>query len=221
MKTKIVVFIVAASMNTILLGEPPPFRVTKERVHVEQIAGEPKRPDAEFRIQPTNENADDPALAIPTHSTGRRRVVDVRQSKGRMEVAIQVDEFGIDYYEYGLNDGAWVLKAQKRICSLNGVLALKLAQVDLLENGHVEISYHDGPSAGRASSWESELLSKENHNKAGLLKEEYRLQNGQFVLSSEPVHLRPEVAANTQKSEEQNKAQHPTDGAAESETPKE
>ena len=179
------------------------------------------KPDAAFRIQSKNDNPSIPELSIPTYSTMRSRVVDIRQSKGRMEVAIQVDELGIDYYDYRLNDGAWVLSEKKRVCSLNGVLALNLAQVDLLEEGVVKVAYRDESSGGRASSWANELLTKENREKSGLLREEYKLQNGQFTLSSDPVRFRPEVAANTQKTEEQNKAQHPTDGAAESEKPKE
>lgn len=221
MRTQVILFFFAASMNAILLAEPPPFRVTKERIQTKQVEGEMMKPDAEFRIQPTSENADIPELVIPTYSTGRRRVVDVRQSQNRMEVAIQIDELGIDYYDYRLNGGSWVLNEQKRICSLNGVLALNLAQVDLLEDGRVEILYRDGSSGGRATPWNDELLSKQNQGKEGLMKEKYKLQDGQFALTDDPVRLRPAVAANTQKSEEQNKAQHPTGGAAEPEKPKE
>jgi hypothetical protein len=221
MKTKFIIFVFAASMNTILLADPPPFRVTKERIQTKQVEGEMMKPDAEFRIQPTNDNADIPELAIPTYSTGRRRIVDVRHSQGRMEVAIQVDELGIDYYDYRLNDGHWTLEKQRRICSLNGMLALKLAQVDIVEDGLVQVTYRDESSDGRASSWADELLTKENRGKAGLMKEEYKLKDGQFTLSGDPVRLRPAVAANTQKSEEQNEAQHPTDEAAEPEKPKE
>lgn len=221
MKTKLITYVAAASLSTVLLAEPTPLKVTKEPVQANQVDGELMKPDAAFRIQSENDNPSIPELSIPAYSTMRSRVVDIRQSQNRMEVAIQVDELGIDYYDYRLNDGAWVLSEKKRVCSLNGVLALNLAQVDLLEEGVVKVAYRDGSSGGRASSWANELLTKENREKSGLLREEYKFQNGQFTLSSDPVRFRPEVAANTQKTEEQNKAQHPTDGAVEPEKPKE
>lgn len=205
MKTKYITFAVAACMNPILLAEPPPIKVTKERLQTKQVEGEPMKPDAEFKIRNTKENSSTPELSIPTYSTGRRRVVDVRQSQGRMEVAIQVDELGIDYYDYRLNGGEWELKGQKRICTLDGVLALNLAQVDILEEGIIEVAYRGESLGRRSSSWADELLSKENQGKAGLMKEAYKLKDGQFVLSGEPVRLRPAVPANTQNSEEQNR----------------
>lgn len=221
MRTRIIVLVTAMSMSGILFAEPPQFRVMKEKRSKNQTAGEMKGPDAEFIIRPTKEEATIPELVIPTYSTGRRRVVDVRSSKGRMEVAIQLDELGVDYYDYRLNDGQWNLHEQRRVCSLNGLLALSLAQVDILENGLVEVTFIDGPSGGRASSWDDELLSKQNRGKTGLLKEQYILRNEQFTLSGDPVRLRPSDASNAQKSKEQNKAQHPTDGAPLPEKPKE
>jgi hypothetical protein len=179
------------------------------------------KPDAEFKIRITNENVSIPELTIPTYSTGRRRVADVRQSQGRMEVAIQVDELGIDYYDYRLNGGEWELKEQKRICTLNGVLALNLAQVDILEEGTIEVAYRSESLGRRSSSWADELLSKDNQGKAELMKEAYKLMDGKFVLSGAPVRLRPAVPVNAQNSKEQNKAQHPTDGTPVPEKPKE
>ena len=43
------------------------------------------------------------------------RIVDVRVSENRIEVAIQLDELGIDYSDYKFADGKWVLQEQKRV----------------------------------------------------------------------------------------------------------
>lgn len=205
MKTRFIAYAVAASMNAILLAEPPPIQITKERIQTKQVDGELMKPDAAFRIRNANKNSSTPELSIPAYSTMRSRVVDVRQSQNRMEVAIQVDELGIDYYDYRLKGGQWVLNGQKRICSLNGVLALNLAQVDILAGDVVEVAYRDESSGGRDSSWADELLTKENRGKAGLLREEYKLKDGQFVLSGAPVRLRPAVTSNSQNPKEQNR----------------
>jgi hypothetical protein len=203
-----------------LLAEPPPIKVTKELLQTKQVAGEPMKPDVEFRIRNANENSSTPVLTIPAYSTMRSRVVDVRQSQNRIEVAIQVDELGIAYHDYKLENDKWILKNTKNICSLSGALALALAQVDILEDGHIEVAYRDESSDRHSSSWADELLSKENRGNAGLMKEVYKLKDGQYALTSAPVRLRPLAEANTQNSKQQ-KTQNPTDGTPAPEKPKE
>jgi len=203
-------------------AEEPKASVIKEAVELSQADKSEGKPDAFFRVKfaPSEPQLQD--LKIPTFSHGMRtRIVDIRVSADRAEVAVQLDEFEINYMDYKFNDGKWSLQQKKQVCTLSGSLALKLAQVDILGDGLVEVSYRDGYSVGRPSSWVDELLTKQNQGKEGLMKERYKLQGGQFVLTGDPVRLRPTVAANTQKSEEQNNAQHPTDGAAEPEKPKE
>jgi hypothetical protein len=221
MKTELITYAFAASLTAVLLAEPAPLKVTKQPVQKDQVDGELHKPDAAFRIRPENENPSIPELSIPTYTTMRSRVVDIRQSESRMEVAIQVDELGIAYYDYKLENGKWILKGTKNVCALSGALAQALAQVDILDDGRVEVAYRSESLDRRSSSWADELLSKENQGKAGLMKEEYKLKDGQFVLSGEPVRLRPAVPVNAQNSEEQNKAQHPTDGTPVPEKPKE
>lgn len=222
MKTLYVISIAAITLG-VSPADPPRASVTKEAADISEAAREEKKPDALFRVDFAEIDGGLPDLEIPALSTGMRtRVVDVRVSPGRAEVALQVDELGIAYYDYKLENGKWILKGTKNICALSGALALALAQVDILEGGRVEVAYRGESSGRRASSWADELLSKENRGEAGLLKEEYKLQDGQFVLRGDPVRLRPSVVPNARESEEHNpKAQHPTDGAAEPEKPEE
>lgn len=221
MKTKIVTAIILAGMHNLSFSEEPKFRITKDKlVHPEISATDNKKPDAEFRIQAVQPNQMIPDLVIPTYSTGRRRVVDLRASEERMEVAIQIDELGIGYFDYRLESGKWILKNTKSVCSLSGALALALAQVDIREGGVVEVKYHEGTSVRGKSSWDKELIMKDHNNNDKLLSERYTLREDGFRLAGEPVRLRPKVDV-SKIHEEQNKAQHPTDGAPEPEKPKE
>jgi len=202
MKTKILTIVILTCMHGFSFSEEPIFRVTKEKLaRPENTVPDTSKPDAEFRIKLIKPNKMTPDLVIPTYSTGRRRVVDFRVSQERMEVAIQLDELGIDYYDYKLVDEKWLLQSQKRICSLSGARALALAQVDIREGGVVEIRYREGTSERRKSTWNDELINKDHKQNEKLLLERYDLKPSGFVLVGEPVRLRPNVN-NPQTTEE-------------------
>jgi hypothetical protein len=222
MKTKIFALVIMTCIHGLSLSEEPLIRVTKEKLPSSgNSAPVARKPDAEFRIKSLDANLAIPDLTIPAYSYGMRtRIVDARVSKKRMEIAIQLDELGIDYYDYKLEEGRWVLQSKKRVCSLSGALALALAQVDICEGGVVEMKYREGRSVIRKSSWDNELINKDHKANDKLLSERYALKEGGFRLAGKPVRLRPNTDI-SQTTEEQNKAQHPTDGTVEQEKPEE
>lgn len=213
MKRKTILTILVLA-NGFASAVEPKITVTKEKLAQPMAAeSDQRKPDAVFRIRSAEIPATHPELEIPTFSYGMRtRIADVRVSENRIEVAIQLDEFGIDYMDYKLVEDQWTLQSKRRVCSLNGALALALAQVDILEDGLIDVKYRDGVRA-RQSSWNDELIGKEEREAVGLMSERYQLRDNKFNMIGEPTRLRPAIASNTQKSEEQNKAQHPTDGA--------
>jgi hypothetical protein len=207
MRTKLFTSAILICMNATSFAEEPTFRITKEKVmRHDGIVIDASKHDAEFRVTAIQSNSAIPDLAIPTYSSGRRRVVDVRYSKDRIEVAIQVDELGIDYSDYKLVDGVWTLQNKKRVCTLSGALALALAQVDIHEGGVVEIKYHPEGSVARKSSWNDELVNKDHKSNENLNSERFTLKSGEFGLVGDPAKLRPKSDV-TQKIEEQNKTQ--------------
>jgi hypothetical protein len=219
MKIKIIIPILIFA-NGFSSAAEPKITVTKEKIAQPMAAaGDQRKPDAVFRIRSTEMNAKQPDLEIPTFSSGMRtRVADVRVSENQIEVAMQVDELGIAYFDYRLDNGKWILTKSKNICKLSGPLALALVQVDILKDGSVDVKYRDGVKE-RQSSWNDELIDKVERGASGLMSEHYQLSENQFNLIGEPVRLRQATASNTQKSEEQ-KAQHPKDGASVPDKPK-
>jgi hypothetical protein len=207
MRTKLFTSAILICMNAASFAEEITFRVTKEKImrHDSTVIDASKH-DAEFRVTSIPSNSALPVLVIPTYSSGRRRVVDVHYSKDRIEVAIQVDELGIDYSDYKLADRVWTLQSKKRVCTLNGALALALAQVDILDGGVVEIKYHDESSIARKSSWNDELINKDHKPNQKLNSERYTLKEGEFRLVGAPAKLRPKSDV-PHKIEEQNKTQ--------------
>lgn len=143
MKTNIASIVALAFVTSTSLAQGASFNVaTVKLANSDLQAGNPL--DAEFRIKAADADPPVPELHIPTYSSSRvrTRVVDVRLSHNRMEVAIQEDEFGIGYFDYRLDGGGWVPGEAKHICSLSGPLSLALAQVDILEGEIVEVKYH-------------------------------------------------------------------------------
>jgi hypothetical protein len=204
-KTILTILILA---NGFASAVEPKITVTKEKL-AQPIAAEsdPKKPDAVFRIRSAEIPGTHPELEIPTFSYGMRtRVADVHVSENRIEVAIQLDEFGIDYMDYKLVEGQWALQSKRRVCSLNGALALALAQVDIRDGGVVEVKYHEGVSDSKNTSWDNELTNKNHLANRTLLSEHYTLNEGKFALVGEPARLRPAKAA-PRIIEEQNKTQ--------------
>ena len=189
------------------LAQDSMVQITKEKLQApENYVQTTGRPDSIFRVArvPGAEKA--PDLIIPTYSTMRSRVADVRVSQGRMEVAIQLDELGIDYYDYRRTTGDWVLQDEKRVCALNGRLSMVIAQVDIAEDG-VKVSFHSKSVPRQTASWDSELFEKPHRNSLGQLKtSRYILKEGNFVLAdqgngspSQSGDVAPPAASNAQK----------------------
>jgi hypothetical protein len=208
MKTNTIINLILAYVTGICLAQEAKFSVTKEKLpRADGFVENGGQPDAEFRIKMLDADQSLPDLTIPAYSYGSRtRIVDVRTSQKSAAIAIQDDEFGIDYYDYLLANGRWILQHKKRVCELSGALALSLAQVDILEGGAVEIKYHHlGQSDLGKSGWEQELIKKDHKGKDKLLVERYELKDGAFVLVGGPARgLRPQVQKDPTPQEKRN-----------------
>jgi hypothetical protein len=196
MKTNTIINIILAGLTCMSLAQDPKFSVTMAKLS--KTDGSVKKngqPDAELRIKTLDVNLPLPDLTIPAYTTVGTRIADARASQNRMEVAIQLDEFRIDYYDYILEQGKWIQQSKKLICHLNGAFALALAQVDILGGGVVEVRCHDRGSYERSKSgWEQELIRKDYRGKDKLLVERYELKGGECVLVGKPARgLRPQA----------------------------
>lgn len=210
MKTKLVITIVLASFPGITFSQEKKFTVTKSNVvngDKATPASKPNLPDAEFRIKYLSNDSPLPDLVIPTYSSGRRRVADARLSKGRFEIVIQTDEFSLDYYDYRLDDEKWALKSKKQVCSLNGQMARRIAQIDILDEGIVDIKLHkEGSNLGK-SGWDKELLMKDHKEEKDMLAERYVLKNDGFLLVGEAFNYRPMPKSKAKEDQKHNKPQ--------------
>jgi hypothetical protein len=207
MKTSLLSILNLMCLLSWCLAQDSMVQITKEKLQVpENYVRSTGKPDSIFRLTrvPGAEKA--PDLIIPFYSTVRSRVADVRVSQGRMEVAIQDDEFGIDYYDYRRTTGDWVMQDKKRVCALNGHLSGRIAQVDIAEDG-VKVSFHSKWVPRQTASWDSELFEKPHRNSLEQLKtSRYILGDGNFVLAdqgngspSQSGDVAPPAASNTQK----------------------
>lgn len=189
-------------------GQEPKISVLKQKTDsiVDTKTGVEKY-NAEFRVSIQSSKNETPELIIPTVSTMLTRVVACRGTKDRIEIAIQVDEFGIGYFDYRLVGGMWILKSTRNVCALNGQIAPRLAQVEILDEGIIDVKLHkDGSKLGK-SGWEKELLMKDHKEEKDLLVERYALQNGVFSLVGEASKYRPRPDTKTKENHEQNKTQ--------------
>jgi hypothetical protein len=194
MKNKILLAAIFFGVSQLACGQENKFVATKNKLSgTGLLPSGQKAPDAEFRIKSIPPGKTLPDLVIPTYSTFCSRVVDVRYSNNRVEVVVQNDEFGMNYSDYKLVGEEWVLQGQKSVCSLNGNLALKLAQVNILEGGIVEVKYHEESSVSGKSGWNNELINKDHKHNEKLLSERYALKKDGFVIDGEPVRLRPKT----------------------------
>jgi hypothetical protein len=171
-----------------------------ERVEASQKDG--ARPIKEIMLSFPDNKSGLPSVSITEF--GRTRFAAIKHDDKRLEVIIQFDEFSLDYYDYILDAGKWVLKSQKVVCKLNGALSLALAQVDILEGGAVEIKYHEVGSVARKSSWSDELINKDHKPNEKMNSERYTLKEGGFELVGVPAKLRPRSDSNP-KTEEPNR----------------
>lgn len=190
---KLIVSTLLIITSGLSLSKEPSVLVTKQKIqNLEKSALKKNLPDEEFRIKVMGFKSEVPDLIIPTYSTVNVRIAATSLSLNQIEVVIQMDEFRLDYSDYRLVDGKWILKIQKRVCSLNGSLAMALAQVDIHEGGIVEIKYHEGISSKRILSWDKELIQKDHKENDKLLSERYLLKDGEFQLLGKSVRLRPQ-----------------------------
>ena len=138
---------------------------------------------------------------------GRTRFASIKHTDSRLEVVIQFDEFSLDYYDYRLEAGKWVLSSKKPVCSLNGQISGRIAQVDIVNEETIDVKLHkEGSSLGK-SGWDKELLLKDHKEKKDLQVERYALQNGVFSLVGEASKYRSKPDTKTEENQEQNKTQ--------------
>jgi len=178
-----------------------------EKFKIERVEAPQKndaRPKKEIMLSFPDNKSGLPSVSITEF--GRTRFAAIKHDDKRLELIIQFDEFSLDYYDYKLEAGKWVLKSKKLVCSLNGALSLALAQVDILEGGAIEIKYHEVGSVARKSSWSDELINKDHKTNEKMNSERYTPKEGGFELVGVPAKLRPRSDSNP-KTEEQNKAQ--------------
>lgn len=192
MKKQILTLVILIGIGNIGLSKELSVLVTKEKMkNAEKSALEQNLPDEKFRIKVIEPKSATPDLIIPTYSSVRIRIADTSISLNRVEIAIQIDEFRIEYSDYRLLNGKWDLKVRKSVCELSGSLAMALAQVEIHEGGIVEVKYHEVISNKRVLSWDNELIQKNHNDNDKLLSERYILKDGEFQLIGKSVRLRP------------------------------
>lgn len=182
--------VILVGVAQLSFSEEPISHITKKMLPLqEDAAPDTGKPDAEFRIKVDQTNGKIPDLTIPTYSYGMKtRIVDTRLSKDRIEVAVQNDELSIDYLDYNLVDGKWVVKSQKSVSALNGPRALALAQVDILEGGIVEVKYSNGFIGSSQTGWDNALISKIHKHDENMQTERYVQEGGNFILVGKPFN---------------------------------
>lgn len=193
MKMKIRNIIILISLFDLAYSKEPSVLVTKQKIkNVQKSALEVRMPDEEFRIKSIEPKSGITELVIPTYSSVSTRVADVNISHNRMEIAIQIDEFYVEYSDYTLINGKWKLKVKKNVCELSGLLASRIAVAEIHEGGIVEIKYHEGITDKKILNWDNELIQKIHQDNDKLLSERYILKNNEFQLLGKSVRLRPQ-----------------------------
>ena len=163
--------------------------------------------NAEFHLTIGKIQNSMPTLIIPTISSAQTRVSGARVKGDRVEVVIQVDEFYLEYMVYNLENSKWTLKFQKKLCSLNGQISTKIAQVDILDEGIIDVKLHNEESNPGKSGWDKELLMKDHKEERDMITERYALKDGLFSLVGEASKYRSKPDTKTEENQEQNKTQ--------------